>query len=310
MLIVLVGGVVGSYWYLRHGGFQPVKAFLDKDNAPWPSWFKQKVSYEPEPVRLVETNHAPTRDLNAEEIAKLRAQMIAMQQTLEQLKNRPMPTPAKPVQQAQPKRTSMLYLSHELKDQQDKAPNTYSLAPGATKIPCQVETAINSDVEGYLTAKVTSAVYDTATGKHLLIPQNSTILGHDQSSNLLFGNERLPTVSLTLALPDGRSVELGNAPITDQQGVAGLTGTVNNHWWRLLGAVFVGGALRGGQQVIQTEIATQGGATPIVGGIAGQANTLAQQRVGRAMDTRPTITVEAGQLCTVLLIKPLHLPAF
>jgi type IV secretion system protein TrbI len=183
------------------------------------------------------------------------------------------------------------------------------LAPSATKIPCQVETAINSDVEGYLTAKVTSAIYDTATGKHLLIPQNSTILGHDQSNNLLFGNEQLPTVSLTLALPDGRSVEFGNAPITDQQGVAGLTGKVNNHWWRLLGAVFVGGALRGGQQVIQTEIATQGGATPIVGGIAGQANTLAQQRVGRAMDTRPTIEVAAGQLCTVLLIKPLHLPA-
>jgi type IV secretion system protein TrbI len=119
----------------------------------------------------------------------------------------------------------------------------------------------------------------------------------------------LPTVSLTLALPDGRSVELGNAPITDEQGAAGLTGKVNNHWWRLLGAVFVGGALRGGQQLIQTEIASQGGAAPIVGGIAGQANTLAQQRVGRAMDTRPTIEVAAGLLCTVLLIKPLQLPA-
>jgi type IV secretory pathway VirB10-like protein len=126
---------------------------------------------------------------------------------------------------------------------------------------------------------------------------------------LLFGNERLPTVSLTLAFRDGRSVELGNAPITDEQGVAGLTGTVDNHWWRLLGAVFVGGALGGGQQVIQTEIASQGGATPIVGGIAGQANTLAQQRVGRAMDTRPTITVASGSLCTVLLTKPFTLQA-
>jgi type IV secretion system protein VirB10 len=78
----------------------------------------------------------------------------------------------------------------------------------------------------------------------LLIPQNSTILGHDQSSNLLFGNERLPTISLTLVLPDGRSVELGNALITDQQGMAGLTGSVNIHWWRLIGAVFVSGALQ------------------------------------------------------------------
>src|SRR5881296_2124734 len=69
-----------------------------------------------------------------------------------------------------------------------------------------------------------------------------TILGHDQSSTLLYGNERLPTISLTLALPDGRSVDLGQAPVTDQQGVAGLTGRVNNHYLRLLGAIFIGGA--------------------------------------------------------------------
>ena len=46
-------------------------------------------------------------------------------------------------------------------------------APGATKLPCQIETAMNSDVEGYFTAKVTTNVYDTATGRHLLVPQGS-----------------------------------------------------------------------------------------------------------------------------------------
>src|SRR5207245_9227961 len=121
----------------------------------------------------------------------------------------------------------------------------YALAPGATKLPCVIETAINSDVEGYFTAKVSANVYDTATGRHLLVPQGSTILGHDQSSTLLYGNERLPTMSLTLALPDGRSVDLGQAPGTDQQGVAGLTGSVHQPGGRLLGAAFSGGALRG-----------------------------------------------------------------
>ena len=47
-----------------------------------------------------------------------------------------------------------------------------------------------TDVEGYFTAKVAANVYDTATGRHLLVPQGSTILGHDQSSTLLYGNER------------------------------------------------------------------------------------------------------------------------
>jgi len=33
------------------------------------------------------------------------------------------------------------------------------------------------------------------------------------------------------------------------------------------------------------------------------------QRVGRALETRPTITVDSGQLCQVLLTKPRTLPA-
>jgi type IV secretory pathway VirB10-like protein len=131
----------------------------------------------------------------------------------------------------------MLFLTPpQTEGKQDAAPQepTYVLAPGATKIPCQIETAMHSDVEGYFTAKTRVAVYDTATGQHLLIPQNSTILGHDQSSQLLYGNERMNAISLTLALPDGTSVDLGHAPVTDQQGVAGLTGKVDRSIYRSL----------------------------------------------------------------------------
>src|SRR2546425_5561303 len=98
------------------------------------------------------------------------------------------------------------------------------------------------------------------------MPQGSTIVGHDQSSTLLYGNERLPTISLTLALPDRRSVELGQAPVTNQQGIAGLTGRVNQHWWRLFGAVFIGGALRGGGRALRMEMARGGGAGAGAGG--------------------------------------------
>jgi type IV secretion system protein VirB10 len=167
---------------------------------------------------------------------------------------------------------------------------------------------MNSDVEGYFTAKVSTNVYDTATGRHLLVPQGSTILGHDQSSALLYGNERLPTISLTLALPDGRSVELGQAPVTDQQGVAGLTGQVNNHWWRLFGAVYRRGLARG-TQALQLGLAQAGPTGQVAGGIGATGAQVTQQRLGRALDTRPTITVDSGQLCQVLLTKPLTLPA-
>lgn len=69
------------------------------------------------------------------------------------------------------------------------------------------------------------------------------------------------------------------------------------------------GALRGGVQVMQTEAAGLGPAGQVRSGIAGNANQVAQQRAGRAMDTRPTIEVASGSLCTVLLTKPLTLTA-
>jgi type IV secretion system protein VirB10 len=185
----------------------------------------------------------------------------------------------------------------------------YILAPGAGKLPCIVETNINSDVEGYFTAKVSTNVYDTATGRHLLVPQGSTILGRDHSQDLLYGNERLPTTSLTLTLPDGRSVDLGQAPVTDQQGVAGLTGRVDQHYWRLFGAIFIGGALRGGVQALQTATGQAAGVGQMASGYGSVVNQALSPRLGRALDTRPTIAIDAGQICNVLLTKPLSLPA-
>ncbi len=43
-------------------------------------------------------------------------------------------------------------------------------------------------------------------------------------------------------------------------------------------------------------------------GIAATGNQATQQRLGRALDTRPTIEVDSGQLCQVLLTKPLICP--
>jgi len=119
----------------------------------------------------------------------------------------------------------------------------------------------------------------------------------------------LPTISLTLALPDGRSVDLGTSPLTDQQGVMGLTGRVNNHWWRLFGAIFIGGALRGGTQAMTMAMSDAAGAGQMASGYGSVINQALSPRLGRALDTRPTIEVDAGQICHVLLTQPLSLPA-
>jgi type IV secretory pathway VirB10-like protein len=120
----------------------------------------------------------------------------------------------------------------------------------------------------------------------------------------------LPTWSLSLALPNATTVDLGEAPVTDNLGVAGLTGDVKPHFWRNLAAVLITGTLRGGAQAVQTRAAQAGAAGQVGAGIASTTSQYGQQVAGRAIDVRPTIRVFAGQLCTVILTKPLQLPAY
>ena len=96
--------------------------------------------------------------------------------------------------------------------------------------------------------------------------------------------------------------------MTDSQGVAGLTGDVNNHYVKLFGAVLIGGALKGGMMLpnCRGPVRRGGAGDGRVTALGNQATTRAVQPY---INIRPTITVEAGALCTVLLIKPLHLPA-
>jgi type IV secretory pathway VirB10-like protein len=285
-----------------------------------PYWGRQTFQYKTEEAAPPPEEKKPV-DTITPELAALRRQMNALQQELELLKQRKTTTTtvlnqgdkggqrAPVVQRSAPAPTQ--FIAHALpKDQDGEKPLTpaYVLAPG-TFLPCTVETKMNSEVEGYFTAKVNQNVYDSATHTRLLVPQGSTMLGHDNSSQLVYGNERMDTISVKLSFPDGRSVELGNAPVTDQEGVAGLTGDVDQHYWRLFGAVFIGGALKGGMQAMQTAMIQGAGAGQVASGIATYGNQATSRVVGRALDTRPTIKVYAGQLCHVLLTKELKLPA-
>ena len=285
------------------------------ESGTTPGWTASQLHYDKPEVKAEAPAPQPV-DMTAAELARIKAMLANLQAELDALKNRKPPTPTTVVQQQpkpeppKPAPGGTLFVSHEVKEG-PPLPKAleYVLAPGATKLPCVIETSINSDVEGYFTAKVRTNVYDSATGRHLLVPQGSTILGRDHSQDLLYGNERLPTTSLTLALPDGRAVDLGQAPVTDQQGVAGLTGRVNQHFWRLFGAIFIGGALRGGTQALQTATAQAAGVGQVAAGYSSVVNQALSPRLGRALDTRPTIEIDAGQLCNVLLTKPLTLPA-
>src|SRR5262249_4864941 len=147
-----------------------------------PGWTAAQIHYDkpevkaeaPPPVPAPPPPPVETPNPQDAMLAKLRA-MQAELDALKQRKALPGVAAPVPVQPAGAMAGTRLFVSHDVHDQ-PTPPRTpeYVLAPGATKLPCVLETAINSDVEGYLTCRVSTNVYDTATGRHLLIPQGST----------------------------------------------------------------------------------------------------------------------------------------
>jgi type IV secretory pathway VirB10-like protein len=323
-LVLVFGGLIGTFMIARWAGWlQPVQqaARYDTDGQ---AGIKSTIKYPVEPKTLVTATNGGDPDAEwkrwvrsrlAEHDAKLMDHESRIKNLEEQTKGRkPPPQGATQAQAQQPPKPkpyrSMQFISNKLEPKTVEDSDTYLLAPGATKLACTIETAMHSDVESYFTAKLRNDIYDTATGTHLLAPQGSTILGKYQSQQLLYGNERLPTTSLTLALPNGKSVDLGDAPVMDGRGQAGLVSRVNHHYWRLFSSIIIMGVLRGGQQAIQTQITATDPSGAVASGIAGAANQAGQMRIGPALNTKPTITVEAGEPCNVLLIKPLSLPDY
>jgi len=311
LLVLVVGGAwVGAYFWLQGTGhLRPIERAVAQSDYGWPPWMGKggkKATYMAEEP---EGNHVMATAPHDAELRRLQQELDALRR---QLAARPQPTPVTatrntPAPPPTVKRPPMYFVAAERRSEARQTEAVYQTAPW-TYIPCVLENVLHSEIEGLFTVRTTRPVWD-ATGQYQLIPQGQRIGAKDTTANLLFGNERIPAFALSVSMPDGSEVDLGNAPILDASGTNGLTGEVNNHTWRLVWtSVFIGG-LQGGQQVLQTEAAGMTGAGPVAAGIARQGGSAAQMRLGRAQDTRPTVIVQAGERCNILVPKPLSLPA-
>src|SRR3546814_10302083 len=114
-------------------------------------------------------------------------------------------------------------------DQLAPPASPYVLQAGAV-IPAALITGIRSDLPGQITAQVTQPVYDSPTGRFLLVPQGTRLIGQ-YDSGVAFGQRRVLLVWNRLILPNGRSIVLERQPGADAQGFAGLEDGVDYHWW-------------------------------------------------------------------------------
>jgi type IV secretion system protein TrbI len=101
-------------------------------------------------------------------------------------------------------------------------------------IPAVMVSGINSDLPGPILAQVSESVFDSASGKTLLIPQGSRLVGVYRNA-LSYGQQRVQIAFQRLIFSDTSSMDLSQMPGSDQGGYAGFTDQVNNHYLATFG---------------------------------------------------------------------------
>lgn len=171
-------------------------------------------------------------------------------------------------------------------------------------IPAALITGIRSDLPGLVTAQVTQNVYDSPTGRILLIPQGSRLIG-DYDADVAFGQSRVLLAWSRLILPDGRSIVLERQPTSDARGYVGLQDGTDYHWGRVLKAALVSTLLGVGSELVA---GGDGDLTRAIRrGTQDSVGRAGEQVVGRELNVRPTLTIRPGFPVRVLVTRDLVL---
>ena len=187
------------------------------------------------------------------------------------------------------------------------APASPNIVQAGSVIPAALITGIRSDLPGQITAQVTENIYDSPTGRILLVPQGSRLIG-EYDNGVGFGQRRVLLVWNRLIMPNGRSIVLERQPGADGQGYAGLEDGVDYHWWDLAKAAGLSTLL-----AIGTELAVDDDdrlLRAIRDGGQDTINDAGQQIVRRQLNVQPTLTIRPGFPVRVVVTRDIILEPY
>ena len=189
-----------------------------------------------------------------------------------------------------------------------KMPSSSYQVMAGTVIAGALVTGIKSDLPGDVIATVTEPVYDSATGKFLLIPQGSRILGK-YNSQVSYGQSRVQVVWNRVILPDTSSLTLDNLVGTDPAGYSGLEDGVDYHWSRIVAGAALTTLLGVGAELAAPENRQDGNRIVIAGRDSAQdsINQVGQEMTRRNMNVQPTLTARPGLPVRVIVARDLVL---
>lgn len=195
------------------------------------------------------------------------------------------------------------------------AERTAAISPYEVKtgtiIPAVLITEVNSDLPGMIIGQVAQNVYDTATGKHLLIPQGTKIIG-SYDSMVSYGQSRALIAWNKLSYPDASSLFVGSMSGADQAGAAGFKDKVNNHFVKLFGSAAMLSLFSAGAQLSQPESNSPypTARETAIGEMGKEIAQVGQEIIRKQMTVQPTIIIRSGYRFNVMINKDIILAPY
>jgi type IV secretion system protein VirB10 len=179
-----------------------------------------------------------------------------------------------------------------------------------TIIPAALISGMNSDLPGALIAQVTQNVYDSATGKHLLIPQGAKLYGV-YDSNVSYGQSRAVSAWTRINYPDGTRLNLGGMGGMDVEGYSGFEDQVDNHYWKTFGNAALLGMISGATQAgISEDSSNSDTKSAIADGVTQQFSQTGSTLIQKNLDVQPTIKIRPGYKFNIMVNKDIMLTPY
>ncbi|HBK2053042.1 TPA: conjugal transfer protein TrbI [Campylobacter coli] len=200
-----------------------------------------------------------------------------------------------------------------LKYVKQKPLSTYEIKAG-WNIPAILITGVNSDLPGQILAQVTQNVYDSATGKYLLIPQGTKVVGA-YSSNIIYGQSRLLVAWNKLIFPNGDTLNLDGMQGTSQDGYTGFEDQVDNHYFRIFGSAFLLSSISAGIALSDnsdTNSEKETASDKAIAQAIQQMGQVASEMIRKNMNISPTLKIRPGYKFNIfatkdIILEPLEL---
>ena len=196
-------------------------------------------------------------------------------------------------------------------DQEVQAPRSrFEIRSGAV-IPGVMISGVNSDLPGQIMGQVSQNVYDTATGKYLLIPQGTRLVG-TYSSDVIYGQSAVLIAWQRLVFPDGKALDIGSMPGADSAGYAGFRDQVNNHYVRIFASALLMSGVTAGISYSQDRNSSSGtgyqqptASSELSQALGQQLGQVTAQMIAKNLNIAPTLEIRPGYRFNIVVVKDL-----